>query len=248
MLPRFLAPTLDPDTGVAVLPPDESHHLTRVLRIAAGDEVAVFDGRGHEFRARVLKAGRDMVRLALLAPIAAIPNPTVPLTLVHAVLKGAKMDDVVRDAAMLGVARVEPIVTARTGVKRASSSKLAERWRRVAIASAKQCRRATVPEVVAARSLETWLSSPKPAVSLLLVEPSAAAGDETSLRALQARETPASAAVMIGPEGGWAPEERKAAVAAGCLPVTLGWLTLRADVVALAAVAALSVVWGDTQS
>jgi 16S rRNA (uracil1498-N3)-methyltransferase len=248
MLPRFLAPTLDPDTGVAVLPPEESYHLTRVLRIAPGDEVAVFDGRGHEFRARVVKAGRDMVRLALLAPIASVPDPPVALTLVQAVLKGEKMDDVVRDAAMMGVARVEPIVTARTVVKRASSSKLTDRWRRVAIASAKQCRRATLPEIAPVRTLEAWLSSPKPSMSLLLVEPSAAGGNETSLRALQARETPDSAALIVGPEGGWAPEEREAAAAAGCLPVTLGWLTLRADAVALAAVAALSVVWGDAQS
>jgi 16S rRNA (uracil1498-N3)-methyltransferase len=245
MLPRFLATDLQPDTGVAVLPPDESHHLTRVLRIAPGDEVAVFDGRGHEFRARVVKAGRESVRLALLAPIASVPDPAVALTLVQAVLKGEKMDGVVRDAAMMGVARIAPIVTTRTVVKRASSAKLAARWQRIAIASAKQCRRATLAQIEPVRSLEAWLTSPRPAVSLFLGEPGARAGDDTSMRALQARAMPASAAIIVGPEGGWTAAEREAAVNAGCVPVTLGALTLRADAVALAAIAALGVVWSD---
>jgi 16S rRNA (uracil1498-N3)-methyltransferase len=247
MLPRFYAPGLDPSATTAVLAADESHHLTRVLRLGPGDAVAVFDGRGHEFLARVQRVDRDAATVALVQPIPAAPEPAVRVTLVQAVLKGDKMDDVVRDATMAGVSQIAPVVTARTEIKVSALKRAhaAERWQRVAVASAKQCRRAWVPPTELAVPLESWLVAPFPGLRLLLVEPSAGEEGVLSMRALQARARPESAACLVGPEGGWTPEERQAALAAGCLPATLGVLTLRADAVALAALAALSVVWGD---
>jgi 16S rRNA (uracil1498-N3)-methyltransferase len=247
MLPRFYAPGLDPAATTAVLPADESHHLARVLRLASGDAVAVFDGRGHEFLARVERADREGATVALVEPIASAPEPAVRVTLVQAVLKADKMDEVVRDATMAGVAHIAPVVTARTEIKVSALKRAhaAERWQRVAISSAKQCRRAWVPPTELAIPLDAWLAAPFPGPRLLLVEPSAGDAGVLSMRQLQARERPESAACLVGPEGGWTREEREAAVAAGCLPATLGALTLRADAVALAALAALSVVWGD---
>ena len=230
-----------------MLASDESHHLTRVLRLAPGDAVAIFDGRGHEFRARVERADRDAATVTLVEPVAAAPEPAVRVTLVQAVLKGDKMDEVVRDATMAGVSRIAPVVTERTNVKLSALRRAhaAERWQRVAIASAKQCRRAWVPPTELAVTLDTWLAEPFTGLRLLLVEPSAGEQGLLSMRQLQARDRPESAACLVGPEGGWTPEERRAALAAGCLPATLGALTLRADAVGLAALAALSVVWGD---
>ena len=71
MLPRFYAPDLDPESGSARLSPDEAHHLTRVLRLAAGDLVTVFDGRGIEWRARIAGASRESATLTLLDPVTA---------------------------------------------------------------------------------------------------------------------------------------------------------------------------------
>jgi 16S rRNA (uracil1498-N3)-methyltransferase len=246
MLPRFFVPDLDPDSGAIALPPDEARHLTRVLRLAAGDDVAVFDGRGHEFRARVVSALRDRVQLDRLEPIAPAPEPRVPLTLVQAVLKADKMDAVVRDATMLGVAAIEPIVTARTigRTQALESGRASERWRRVAIASAKQCRRATLPAIAEGRSLAEWLTRGGPGTRVLLVEPSASSGNEPSLRFLETH-APASLTLVVGPEGGWSPEERQQAEAAGCLAVTLGGITLRADAVAVAALAIVRFVLRD---
>ena len=247
MLPRFYAPSLDPSAARTVLAADESHHLFRVLRLGPGDAVAIFDGRGHEFLGRVERADRDAATVALVQPIAAAPEPAVRVTLVQAVLKGDKMDDVVRDATMAGVAHIAPIVTARTEIK-VSALKRAhagERWQRVAVASAKQCRRAWIPPTELAVPLEAWLAAPFDGPRLLLVEPSAGEEGVLSMRQLQARARPESAACLVGPEGGWTPQEREAALEAGCLLATLGPLTLRADAVALAALAALSVVWGD---
>ena len=95
---RFFAPALDPGDETVTLPKDEAEHLTRVLRLGVGDTVAIFDGRGHEFLARVTSGARRDVRVQLLSRVEPAAEPPVPLTLAQAVLKADKMDDVVRDA------------------------------------------------------------------------------------------------------------------------------------------------------
>jgi 16S rRNA (uracil1498-N3)-methyltransferase len=236
MLPRFHAPTLDPDQPLASIAGDEARHLTKVMRLGPGSEVAVFDGRGREFRARVLSTAPGTVSVELLEPIQAAPEPAVRLTLVQAVLKGDRMDDVVRDATMMGVAEIVPVVSAHLAVKAEAleRGKPAERWRRVALSSAKQCRRATLPVVHDPRPFRDWLSSDDQAARLLFIEPSTGAGGQ-SLREWLNRPAPRSAAVIVGPEGGWATEEIETAVQSGCVPVTLGGLTLRADAVPMVA-------------
>jgi 16S rRNA (uracil1498-N3)-methyltransferase len=234
VLPRFYAPDLDPGGRMARLPADEANHLTRVLRLGIGDEVAIFDGRGHEFRAKVTAAAREIVEVELLDAVGPAQEPRVPLTLVQAVLKGDHMDEVVRDATMMGVTAIEPVITARTIARQ--TGRETERWTRVAIASAKQCRRATVPPIAAPRRFEEWLTKQAHGLPLILVEPAAASGDEASLRLLE-HHAAGSIALIVGPEGGWTDEEREHAVAGACVPVTLGGLTLRADAIPIAALA-----------
>ena len=238
MLPRFYVPDLDPQVPSAALPADEARHLTRVLRLGEGAEIAIFDGRGHEFRARVAAAARERVQVALMERLVPAPEARVPLVLVQAVLKGDKMDDVVRDATMMGIAAIEPIVTARTiGRGRAlENGRAAERWGRIAVSSVKQCRRATVPAVGPGRPFSDWLAIGGPGLRLLLVEPPASAGTEQSLHFLE-DHAPGAMSLVVGPEGGWTSEERQQAEAQGCIPVTLGALTLRADAIALVAIA-----------
>jgi len=244
VLPRFYAPDLDVQAERVNLPRDEARHLTRVLRLRAGDEVSVFDGRGIEFRARVEIAARDAVSLALVAPIDSVPSLATELVVVQAVLKGSSMDDAVRDATMMGAAAIEPVLSAQTDVKVAFATRDAtlERWRRVALSAVKQSRRATLPRVEVPRRFEDWLTTPMSEMELLFVEPSAARAAH-SIRSLLARPVPARAAILLGPEGGWAPREIDAALQRGCTPVTLGPLTLRAESMPLAALAALAAIW-----
>src|SRR5262249_10010507 len=96
-----------------MLPRGEAEHLTRVLRVGVGDDVSVFDGRGHEWRARVVSVVRRDVRVQLVSRVEPAVEAGVALTLAQAVLKGEKMDDIVRDAVMLGVAAIQPLVTSR---------------------------------------------------------------------------------------------------------------------------------------
>ena len=180
-----------------MLPKDEAEHLTRVLRLSVGDTVAIFDGRGHEFLARVASAARRDVRVQLLSRIEPAAEPPVPLTLAQAVLKADKMDEVVRDAVMLGVAAIQPLITKRSETTVAALMRGArrDRWTRVAIASVKQSRRATLPDIRTPLTLEAYLNEPSPPLSLMFVEPGAGAsardprGPAGSARAFRCRCT-----------------------------------------------------------
>jgi 16S rRNA (uracil1498-N3)-methyltransferase len=168
----------------------------------------------------------------------------VPITLVQAVLKGEKMDDVVRDAVMLGAAAVQPIVTKRTEVTVAALVRGArvDRWRRVALASAKQSRRAVLPEIRMPLTFDNYLDEPPPALQLMLVEPDASAST-APLAVLRHEQPPADAALLIGPEGGWEAREWIAAASRGIRLVSLGPRTLRADAVPVAAMSVLQFLW-----
>ena len=244
MLPRFFVPSLDPAAPEIPLPSDEAHHLTRVLRLQSGDEVAIFDGRGREYRARVRSTGRDAATVTLIAPVESVAAP-VAVTLVQAVLKPDGMDMAVRDATMLGVERIQPVLSARTTVKAALLPKAVDRWRRLALSSAKQCGRARLPDIERPVGFEEWLAAPDVTGALLMVEPGAAVEGARTIRHIARDAVPARATVIVGPEGGWTPAERDLALDRGCIPLSLGRLTLRAEAVPLAAVAALLAVWDE---
>jgi 16S rRNA (uracil1498-N3)-methyltransferase len=240
---RFFAPALDCGDQVVALPKDEADHLARVLRLGVGDTVSVFDGRGHEFAGRIVSSVRREVRVQLTSRIAAAAESAVPITLAQAVLKGDKMDDVVRDAVMLGVAAIQPLVTARTETTVAALLRGArlDRWRRVALASVKQSKRAVLPEVRTPLPLEGWLDEPPAAIRLMLVEPAVTGAEPVG--ALRALPAPSDASVMVGPEGGWADVECQSASRRGVRLISLGPRTLRADAVPVAALSVLEFLW-----
>lgn len=257
---RFFAPGAERPGDRVALPDDEAQHLTRVLRLKAGAAVRIFDGRGREFDAVVEQAGKNGVKVLVGAarePLAR--EPRVAVTLAQAVLKGDKMDDVIRDAVMMGVAAVQPMVTARSEVTLAAvqRGRRVERWGRIAVSSAKQCGRATVPPVLEPRSfagaVDALASMTLPVPALMFVEPSALspvggsddgpAGSLVALRDLDAT-APREATLLIGPEGGWEPDEIERGAAA-CRLVTLRGATLRADAMPLVALTALFARWGE---
>ena len=244
---RFHAPDARATGDLVALPDDEAQHIVRVLRLAAGAAVRVFDGHGHEFDAVIEVAGKPGVTVRVGAPRAAAPEARLALTLAPAVLKGDKMDDVVRDAVMMGVAAIQPIVTERTEVSLAVLERGGRqaRWQRIAVSSAKQCGRAVVPVVAAPIAFEALLEAVKaltmPGPALLLAEP-AAAREAVSLTEL-ASVAPREATLVVGPEGGWTPAEIDRADV--CRLVTLGGRTLRADAAPMVAIAALFAVWKE---
>lgn len=226
------------------LPEEEAEHLVRVLRLGVGDAVDVFNGHGGLWRAEVIEAGKKSVVVRPLEPLVPAKELDTHVTLVLAVLKGDKMDDVVRDAVMLGVAAIQPVISGRTEVSPAAlaRSSRADRWRRIAVSSAKQCGRAVVPEILDPMPLAQYWAEPVSAARVMCVEPSAALGDTISVDAVSRSR---AVDLIIGPEGGWAVSEIAAAHDAGAMLMSLGARTLRADAMPIIAMTALLTTWGD---
>jgi 16S rRNA (uracil1498-N3)-methyltransferase len=154
------------------------------------------------------------------------------------------MDEVIRDAVMLGAAAIQPIVTKRTETTVAALMKgpRLDRWRRVALASVKQSRRAILPEIRMPLTFETLLDEPASALRVMLVEPAASAEVEP-ISVLMKAPAPSDLLLFVGPEGGWTEPEWSAAAASGVRLMTLGPRTLRADAVPVAAISVLQFIF-----
>jgi 16S rRNA (uracil1498-N3)-methyltransferase len=241
---RFYVPGFSPEAPF-VLPPEEGQHLARVLRLRAGDQIAVFDGTGREALARVESVTSHRVSAQVTELRASPPEPRVAVTLAQALLKSDKMDRVIRDAVMLGVAAIQPLVSRRTDVPIAAVAKggRQDRWDRTVVASVKQCGRAVVPPVHPTRELGELLRSNDAQPRLMFVEPGAGR-HVADVRSLEGRQ-PSQAMVLIGPEGGWDAQEITDAASAGVTLLSFGARVLRADAAAAAIIPVLRYIWRD---
>lgn len=233
----FVTSDLGPDAPVE-LDEAQAHYLFTVMRLAAGARVLVFNGRDGEWSAEVVSATRRGGRLVAREP--GKPQRRPPdLWLLFAPIKKARTDFIVEKATELGVARVQPVYTRLTAAERLRTDRL----RAHAVEAAEQCGETYVPEVAEPRRLDALLDGWDPARRLMFCD------EERSARpaaAALAAAAPGAWAVLIGPEGGFAPEE--AARLRGLpfvTPVTLGPRVLRADTAAAAALTLWQATLGD---
>ncbi len=228
--------TSRPYTRIALSETD-GHHVTRVMRLKPGDAIIIFDGRGRSWDAEIVDAGkRATARIVASRPAPA--SAPARITLAIGLLKGDAMDDVVRDATALGVSEIIPMVTAHVVVpKRARGDEAIERWHRVAVASAKQCGQVTLPLISGLCAFDEVMRRDI-STKLMCVEPALGGSDVSAM-------VSDAILLLIGPEGGWSADELAAARAAGCHAITLGPLTLRAE---LAPVVAITRVLASIQS
>jgi 16S rRNA (uracil1498-N3)-methyltransferase len=239
MLQRVYAPEARADQPVVELSTDEAHHLKRVLRLRSGDAVTIFDGAGHEWAARLAVKGRSTTA-ELGQARTPISEPRVRIALGVGLLKGDQMDAVVRDATMMGVAEILPMSTDHVAVagKARDNGKARGRWERVAIASAKQCGRAVVPRLAPIAPFAGVLTNVERELTVIATEP--VVGGET----VEVPPRPATALILIGPEGGWSAAEVSLAVERGAWRVQLGPRTLRAEAAPIVLLSALWTRWG----
>lgn len=216
------------------LPPAQSHYLSGVMRLRAGDTLRLFDDRTGEWLATVEEAGRKSVRVTIgeqLAPREAVPD----LWLCAAPIKRGRIDWVAEKACELGVARLLPVLTRRTVVDKLNL----ERLRAHMVEAAEQCGRTALPvigePVTLAMLLDTW-----PADRQLVF------CDETGGESLAGTLKPGPAAILIGPEGGFDAAERdRIRGLPQAVGVSLGPRVLRADTAAVAAIALWQAAAGD---
>jgi 16S rRNA (uracil1498-N3)-methyltransferase len=224
--------------GAAEILGDDARHLTRVLRVEAGQRFEISDNRA-AWLAEVTEVRGERVIFRVIEPVES-PSPPVRITLIAAMVKFDRFEWIIEKATELGVERILPMEAARTekGLCEASR-KRAERWRRIARESSQQARRVSVPEILPAAPFEACLA--EPAGYRYFLEECCA---PPFLSVLPERRRAADVvAAMLGPEGGWTGEERRLAAEAGWLPVSLGPLVLRAETAAAAAVAVVSNAW-----
>jgi 16S rRNA (uracil1498-N3)-methyltransferase len=221
----------------------QSHYLLRVLRLAAGDAVLVFNGRDGEWRGRIESPGRKSASVRLLEQSRPQSAPG-DLHYLFAPLKHARLDYMVQKAVEMGAAKLQPVLTRHTQVARVNL----ERMRANAVEAAEQCGILNVPEIVAPVALETLIGGFAPERLLVFCDEDAEVRDPIAALA-SARPPDGSAvplAVLIGPEGGFAPAERRALLSlTRVVRLGLGPRILRADTAAVAALALVQAVLGD---
>jgi 16S rRNA (uracil1498-N3)-methyltransferase len=233
-LPRLFVAGPLADGATLTLDGAPANYLVNVLRLGAGAHVKLFDDRTGEWLAEIMEPGRKRVTLRTVRHLR--PREPVPdLWLVFAPLKRARIDMLVEKAAELGLARLVPVITARTVVDRIKNERLLAH----VIEAAEQCERTAIPELDDPIKLESLLSSWPETRTLLFA-------DEAGGASLLDIAAPGPAAILIGPEGGFTDAERAAVRSHPATQrIALGPRILRAETAALAAVAIWMAAAGD---
>jgi len=244
-MPRFfVAPEQINKNQVYISGPDVNH-INRVLRLGPGDGLLILDGRGGVYEAVIEKACRGQVICTIKKEAPAGNGIPVRVTLVQGLPKGDKMDLIIQKGTEIGISRVIPLMCRRSVVKLAGDKPLRrlERWRRIALEAAKQCRRVDVPEVQEPAGWNRVLPEmPPEAAAFMPWEGEKVQTLKAILRCGVARE---QVYVFVGPEGGFTPDEVGTAVAHGIRPVTLGPRILRTETAGLAVLSMILFQWGD---
>jgi 16S rRNA (uracil1498-N3)-methyltransferase len=224
-------------SGAAELHGEEARHLTRVLRAEPGQLFEVSDN-ATAYLAEIAEARGERVVFRILQPVAAA-EPPVRITLLASLFKFDRFEWMVEKTTELGVERIVPVDAARTenGLFEASRKRV-ERWKRIAREASQQSRRTRMPEIAVAVKLDRALR--EGADHRLFLDEGEA---PPLLAALTPRAARESAALLLGPEGGWTDAEREGARNAGWIPVSLGAQILRAETAAAAAVAIIMNAW-----
>lgn len=220
---------------------DAAIHIVRVLRLEPGDALTVFDGRGGEHAARIESIRKGAVVVAVEERSAATRESPLALTLVQGVSRGERMDWVVQKSTELGVTRIVPVLTERSVVKLDATQAERKRlhWQGVAIAACEQSGRDRIPGVDEPLTLAEFLGKASGRATRVLLSP---AGGR---RIAELPRPEGDVVVLIGPEGGLAETEQRAALAAGFIAVRLGPRVLRTETAALAALTLLQHRFGD---
>ncbi|MDZ7853903.1 MAG: 16S rRNA (uracil(1498)-N(3))-methyltransferase [Halomonas sp.] len=237
--PRILVAADFTVGGDVVLPEGPARHVARVLRLAEGAPLRLFDGAGLEARAVIVEASRKRVvaRVEALAP--GTGESPLAVHLGQAISKGDRMDYAIQKAVELGVAAITPLYTEHGDVRlrgEREAKKLAH-WQAVAASACEQCGRATLPPVHPPAGLPEWLAGRDEALRLVL--------HPGTTGAFAQGEAPATAVLLIGPEGGLSKAEVQASLAGGFAPLSLGPRILRTETAPVVALSLLQSRFGD---
>lgn len=239
----FVSPRVLEKDKILITGPDVKH-ISRVLRLGEGDVIEILDGRGGAARARIEGVSKDAVTCSRLETYEPSGLPPVRVTILQGLAKGEKMEVIIQKATELGVSGVIPVVCRRSVVQLDQGKVEArlERWRRVALEAAKQCRRPDIPVVGVPVDFAAALQAVPGDVLLLMPWE---AENSRHLREVLSGDNKRDVFILIGPEGGFDPGEVDLAVGRGALTVSLGPRILRTETAGPACLAVIMYQWGD---
>ncbi len=231
--------------GEAIVSGDLHRHMMKVLRLKPGTSVLLLDGEGGEYEGVIKSVGPKNLligieRQAINREVGGWPA----ITLYQGMPKGDKLEYILQKCTELGVAEIVPFAAARSIVKVTAqrSADRVERWQKIAAEASRQSQRAITTRVSLAAGLSEVLQQAHHSVKLLLWEEEQVNRLKSTLSGL---EFPESIAVLVGPEGGFSPEEAAMASAAGFIPVSLGKRIMRTETAGIVIVSILQFYWGD---
>lgn len=219
---------------------EQSHYLTNVLRMVAGDALRVFNSTDGEWLAYITETTKKTARLRCEKLVSAVQQPP-DIDYLFAPLKHQRLDYLVQKATELGARRLRPVITARTIAERVNL----ERMRANVIEAAEQCNLVYLPDVLEPQKFDMALRNWDAGRSLIFCDETATISDP--LQALKALKTPA--AIIVGPEGGFTEEERAHLKSLPFVTgISLGPRIMRADTAAVAVLALVQAALGDWRS
>ncbi len=221
------------------LSPGPAQHLGRVLRMQPGQQIRIFDGRGHECLATLVQADKRRVVARLDQALPATTESPLQVHIGQCLSRGDRMDYAVQKATELGMASMTPLFSERCEVKLKGErqDKRTQHWQQVAVSACEQSYRAVIPEIAPPQPLSQWLQGVQADLKLVL--------HHRTPRPLRDLPAPGSIALLIGPEGGLTPDEISEAEAAGFTSIALGPRVLRTETAPVAALSLLHYLWGD---
>ncbi|WP_101877775.1 16S rRNA (uracil(1498)-N(3))-methyltransferase [Lachnoclostridium edouardi] len=216
------------------------NHMKNVLRMKQGEEILISDGEGKDYYCKVHKLEKDQVIASIISKGSSETELPAKLVLFQGLPKGDKMEFIIQKAVELGVWEIVPVSTKYTVVKldgKKEENRL-KRWNAIAESAAKQSKRGLIPKVREIMTLDQALSYSQ-TFDMAIIPYEEARGMETAKQAVSAVKPGMKAGIFIGPEGGFAKEEIKAAVDHGAMPVSLGKRILRTETAGLAVLSVL---------
>ncbi len=240
-VPRFYCHMPLPHEGLVTLPDGVAQHAVGALRLKHGDPLTLFNGDGREHRGVLVKQGKHAQAHLVAVAVVSRESP-LDITLVQGISTGERMDYTLQKSVELGIHTVRPVMMLRTVVRLDPDKRHKRRlhWLAVAASACEQCGRNSLPEILEIEDFTDWLARTRQDTApRYILDPEAG----NRLSGLARPEGPVS--LIAGPEGGFDPRERDAALAAGCLPISLGPRILRTETAAVAALAAMQALWGD---
>ncbi|MBW5444911.1 16S rRNA (uracil(1498)-N(3))-methyltransferase [Cohnella sp. CFH 77786] len=247
----FVDPARMSETAVT-LTGEDARHLGSVMRAKPGDTFIACDGRGRDALAQIRSIDRDAIVADIIRELPIAAEMAWRVTVAQSLPKGDKLETVIQKGTEAGAYAFQPFLSRRTVVQydERKEAKRLDRWRKIAKEAAEQSHRSRVPDV---RPVTAWGSLIRQFADYDLVllcyeeEGRAGSGLRRTLSEFRGRLAAESPAVLllVGPEGGFAPEEAEEAAAAGALPVGLGKRILRTETAALYALACIGYESGE---